>query len=249
MTQESRVGSSPLQTANYRNEFCSEKAVQMEWIASFAALVTVLGGSTGFLDPTTEVTKKAADRVIPLIVIDDVPLTDAIRNLAREAEINIIFDPRVPGSSMGAGAWKKEPNVSARWEQITASVALLELLEKQKLMMVTNSVTGVARIGPLGAKISPVQPNQLSGRSNPIVPLTVMEDVSLADSINYTAKSAGWRVIFDDPLSTPEFEGTVSVRWENITAVQAVTALLDNYWLEMSVDERNQAIRIHRKRS
>src|SRR4051794_16266845 len=126
--------------ANYRNGFCSEKAVEMEWIASFAALVTLLGGSTGFLDPTTEVTKEPSDRIIPLIVIDDVPLTAAIRNLAREAEMNIIFDPRVPGSRMGAGAWKNEPNVSARWEHITASVALLELLEKQKLMMITNSV-------------------------------------------------------------------------------------------------------------
>jgi hypothetical protein len=33
--------------------------------------------------------------VIPLVVMDNVPLDDAIRNLARMAKINFILDPRV----------------------------------------------------------------------------------------------------------------------------------------------------------
>jgi len=33
--------------------------------------------------------------VIPLIVMDDVPLTDAIKNLARQAGLNYILDPKV----------------------------------------------------------------------------------------------------------------------------------------------------------
>jgi len=42
---------------------------------------------------------RAADTnfVIPLIVMEDVPLTDAIKNLARQAGINYILDPRVAG--------------------------------------------------------------------------------------------------------------------------------------------------------
>src|SRR5205814_674243 len=33
--------------------------------------------------------------VVPLIVIDDVPLNDAIRNLARQSNLNFQFDPRI----------------------------------------------------------------------------------------------------------------------------------------------------------
>src|SRR6476646_40676 len=94
--------------------------METEWIANFAALVALLAGSTGELDPAKLARNNTADDIVPLIVIEDVPLTAAIRNLARQAEINIIFDPRVPGSDMGAGRWKKEPNISARWEHITA---------------------------------------------------------------------------------------------------------------------------------
>src|SRR5262245_42276152 len=39
------------------------------------------------------------DEPVPLIVIDDVPLTDAIRNLARQAGLNFQFDPRISASN------------------------------------------------------------------------------------------------------------------------------------------------------
>jgi len=223
--------------------------METEWIGNFAALVALLAGSTGELDPAKLARNNSADDIVPLIVIEDVPLTAAIRNLARQAEINIIFDPRVPGSDMGAGRWKKEPNISARWEDIRAADALLALLKEQKLAFITNSITGVARIAPAHAKIRAIQTSPVSHGSNAVAPLTVIQDVPLADALKYTAKSAGWRVLFEDPLSTPEFEGTVYIRWENITATQALLALVDNYYLEMEEDPQKQVIRIRRKRS
>ena len=50
--------------------------------------------------------------VVPLIVIDEVPLTDAIRNLARQSNLNFQFDPRITSSN--------QPNVSIRFENVTA---------------------------------------------------------------------------------------------------------------------------------
>ena len=36
---------------------------------------------------------------IPLIVMDEVPLEDAIKNLARQAGLNFIIDPRITAAS------------------------------------------------------------------------------------------------------------------------------------------------------
>src|SRR6185503_8101488 len=49
-----------------------------------------------------------AGEVVPLIVIDEVPLTDAIRNLARQSNLNFQFDPKITSSN--------QPNVSIRFE-------------------------------------------------------------------------------------------------------------------------------------
>ena len=46
--------------------------------------------------------------VIPLIVMDDVPLTDAIKNLARQAGLNYMLDPKVAFGQVGPG-WQTDP--------------------------------------------------------------------------------------------------------------------------------------------
>ena len=45
----------------------------------------------------------ARSEIVPLIVIDEVPLSDSIKNLARQAAMNCILDPCVPGSECGLG--------------------------------------------------------------------------------------------------------------------------------------------------
>ncbi len=79
-----------------------------------------------------------AEEVVPLIVIDDVPLTDAVRNLARQSNLNFQFDPRVTASN--------QPNVSIRFENVTASEALQAVLENYSLQLVKDSKSRVARV-------------------------------------------------------------------------------------------------------
>ncbi len=96
-------------------------------------------------------TKK--DETVPLIVIDDVPLTDAIRNLARQSELNFQFDPRVTTSN--------QPNVSIRFENVTAQEALNAVLENYSLTLIHEPKSKIARVtikdpkaeDPLVAKI------------------------------------------------------------------------------------------------
>ena len=81
------------------------------------------------------------NEVVPLIVIDDVPLTDAIRNLARQSSLNFQFDPRV-----AAGATTNSVNVSIRFENVTAQEALQAVLDNYNLILVQENKSKIARI-------------------------------------------------------------------------------------------------------
>jgi type II secretory pathway component GspD/PulD (secretin) len=84
---------------------------------------------------------------IPLIQFSDVPLTTAIENLARQAGINYMLDPKIAyGQPDASGQVKAEPTLSIRWENITAENALLALLDNYGLQLTRDKNTGIARI-------------------------------------------------------------------------------------------------------
>jgi type II secretory pathway component GspD/PulD (secretin) len=85
--------------------------------------------------------------VIPLIVMDDVPLTDAIKNLARQAGLNYMLDPKIGFGQPGPdGKIVAQPSVSIRWENITAEQALNALLNNYSLQLVEDPKTKIARV-------------------------------------------------------------------------------------------------------
>jgi len=89
----------------------------------------------------------ATNAGIPLIQFSDVPLTTAIENLARQAGINYMLDPKITfGQPDASGQVKAEPTLSIRWENITAENALLALLDNYGMQMVHDKGTGIARI-------------------------------------------------------------------------------------------------------
>lgn len=89
--------------------------------------------------------------IIPLIVIDEAKLTDAIRSLARMAGLNYMLAPTIPfGQPDPAhpGTILPEPTVSIRWENVTAEQALLALLNNYTLQLVEDPKSKIARITP-----------------------------------------------------------------------------------------------------
>ena len=85
--------------------------------------------------------------IIPLIAIDDLPLTDAIKNLARQAGLNYMIDPKVGFGVPGPdGKITPQPNVSLRWEKVTAQQALEALLSNYNLQLVEDPKTRIARV-------------------------------------------------------------------------------------------------------
>ena len=89
----------------------------------------------------------AVNPVIPLIVMDDVPLTDAIKNLARQAALNYMLDPKIAFGQMGPdGKPIPQPSVSIRWENVTAEQALTALLGNYGLQLIEDAKSHIARV-------------------------------------------------------------------------------------------------------
>jgi len=82
--------------------------------------------------------------ILPLIVMEDVPLADAIRNLAAQARIKCAFAPEVSEGYVPEG--KPQPRVTLRWKDVTARQALISLLGNYGLLLVENPKTRVALI-------------------------------------------------------------------------------------------------------
>ncbi|MSU57485.1 MAG: hypothetical protein EXS35_04775 [Pedosphaera sp.] len=90
----------------------------------------------------------APGALVPLISFQDVTLTSAIENLARMAGLNYILDPKVPygqPSADGKGI-TPQPNITIRWENLTAEQALSALLTVYSLQLVDDPKTRVSRI-------------------------------------------------------------------------------------------------------
>lgn len=103
-----------------------------------------------------EVAPVAAPAGIPLIQFSDVPLTTAIENLARQAGINYVLDPKIAyGQPDASGQVKAEPTLSIRWENISAENALLALLDNYGLQLVRDKYTGISRITEKDASAPP----------------------------------------------------------------------------------------------
>jgi len=84
---------------------------------------------------------------IPLIQFSDVAITTAIENLARQANINYMLDPKIGyGLPDANGQVKVEPQLSIRWENISAENALIALLDNYGLQLVRDKKTGIDRV-------------------------------------------------------------------------------------------------------
>jgi general secretion pathway protein D len=75
-------------------------------------------------------------------------LTDAIKNLARQAGLNYLLDPKIgfgQPSPDGKGT-VPQPSVSIRWENVTAEQALNALLANYSLQLSEDPKTKIARV-------------------------------------------------------------------------------------------------------
>ncbi|HWC60259.1 MAG TPA: secretin N-terminal domain-containing protein, partial [Verrucomicrobiae bacterium] len=114
--------------------------------APAATDTTAAAPATVIETDTATTTNAPAAVVIPNIVMDEVPLTDAIKTLARQAGLNYILDPKVTFGPTGPDGKVTVPNISIRWENVTAEQALTTLLTTYSLQLIEDPKTKIARI-------------------------------------------------------------------------------------------------------
>ncbi|MBI2924440.1 MAG: hypothetical protein HYY24_01915 [Verrucomicrobia bacterium] len=98
------------------------------------------------VDLAAPATPEEAGEVVPLITFEDSPLTDVIKTLARQAGINFLFDPRIAAAVDTEGKPLVQPNISVRFENVTALQALEAVLENHSYTLVKDPKTRIARI-------------------------------------------------------------------------------------------------------
>jgi len=170
------------------------------------------------------------------IVMDRVPLREAIRSLTRQMGLNHILDPGVPGADCNPNPELEAPRISKRWRNASAEQALRSILKDHQLILVTNPVTTVVRIAPGSVAVRPVSASLVGPPdTNGFAPLIVIDDVPLVDALRNVTRQCGLKVDFDPAvLAAFEYDSGISIRWEDLTVRQALYALLDNYNLSMT---------------
>src|SRR5262249_32610718 len=99
-------------------------------------------------NPADPAATSAPAPVIERIEFQDLALTAAIENLARQAKLNYILDPKVPYGQIDpqTGKTTPQPMISIRWENLTSEQALSALLTVYGLQLVDDPKTKVTRI-------------------------------------------------------------------------------------------------------
>jgi hypothetical protein len=77
--------------------------------------------------------------IIPLVMMDQVPLPDAIRNLARHGGLTYVLDPQVSFPRVGPdGETLPTPEISFRAENVTAFQVLISILRSNQLACIQD---------------------------------------------------------------------------------------------------------------
>jgi hypothetical protein len=171
------------------------------------------------------------------INFQNVPLDVAIVNLARQAGRNFILDPKLSVPFDADGKVIQRATVTLYVANTTFEQALGQILTEHGLVLIEDPVTTVARITFTNQPLKKVDASFLAGDTNLPVPMVVFDDVPMDVAIKNMARTAQLDILLDPKISdgyrTPGGKlvtpPSVSIRWQNITARQALLALCENY--------------------
>jgi type II secretory pathway component GspD/PulD (secretin) len=165
---------------------------------------------------------------MPLIVMDDVPLTDAIKNLARQANLNYMLDPKINyGGTNPDGTKIPQPSVSLRWENLTANEALTALLNTYNLTIADDPKSKVARI----TVKDPAAPEPLVTK---IIQLKYSDPTNMLASIQTVLLDKRSKVVADTRTSQLVLVATE----KEVTAVDELVGRLDTQTRQVLIETK-----------
>ncbi|HXR48365.1 MAG TPA: hypothetical protein VN784_13100 [Candidatus Limnocylindrales bacterium] len=177
------------------------------------------------------------------IKIEDAPITSAIANLARFAGLNYILDPKLCDSFLNSdGKVTQEPIVTLGWTNLTASQAISQLLKEHGFVMVTNAATPVVLITYTNRIVIPLDADLLGNDTNGVVPPINLRNTPLDEAFKQLAKAAHFEIVIDFKIPAGVNMPQVSLRWEKVTARQAIVALCEAYNLVIAKDSSTGAV-------
>ena len=178
---------------------------------------------------------ESAGAILPLVQFENAPLVDVIKTLARQAHLNIIFDPRV--TAVDQTGKSIHPPVSIRMENVTAQNVLEAVLNNNNLRLERDQK--VSRVAfndptPEGRDIESMPPVVVktvpeSGARN-VAPGIV--EIKVTFSKEMTDNSWSWSTAW--PGSTPEAVGKPKYEADRKTCVLKVKLEPNKtyaYWL------------------
>lgn len=194
--------------------------------------------------------------IIPVIQLERVPLSTAIDNLARQAEINYLLDPKCGFGQLPMTDQRQEPNVSLTWTNLSARDALVGLLNYYGLHLVEITNTTVSKITLTNSTAGGVDTTWIRQDTNSAIPLVQMNTVPLDDVLSNLARVAHLEIelanltppalgLRQNRVSTP----TLTFRWTSITPRQGIAAICETFDLSMTHDAAKNLIRISRRGS
>ncbi len=176
---------------------------------------------------------------IQAINFQTVPISTVIESLSRLAGINYIIDPKLFVAA--DGRFKPEPVLTLNWQNYSAADALARILKENQLVMSTNAFTTVVRITGTNAVANPVDAKLLGDDTNGVIPMFSFVDVPLNIALTTLIDTAHVNAVLDPQVSgdapprPPDFKmtmmPTVSLRWHDLTARQAMVEICEVYGL------------------
>jgi hypothetical protein len=191
--------------------------------------------------------------LIPLIQFEDVPITTGLDNLARQAGINYLLDPKIGyGVPDNHGHIKPEPTLSLRWENVTAKQGFVAICENYNLLIAQNPTTSIVLLRAKDHPVTNFVDVSLLGGDTKVIPVIQFEDVPITTALKNLARQAGIDYLLDhgigygreDEHGQIKLEPILSFRWENLAARRAMVALCENYDLIVVEDAATGIITI-----
>jgi hypothetical protein len=184
--------------------------------------------------------------LIPLIKFQDVPLTIALENLARQASFNFLIDPPVKYGELDSnGQILTEPLVSHQWENVSAEKVFNILCFDYRFTVVKDTWTGVSFICANGHSVHLVKIDFNPGDTN-VIPIIQFEEVPISVALENLARQASINYTFNAQTNYSEQnpEPMIDVHFQNITATKAFVATCEDYDLDITTNSDTGALLI-----
>lgn len=173
---------------------------------------------------------------IPLIEFQDVPITVALENLARQGGIRYLLDPWINyGQPDGHGGITVEPTLTIRWNGITAAEGFNAVCARFGFSVVRDPAANVVLLRKRNHNVEFVKSDFYRNDTN--VVSVECRGMPVSTILKDLAREAHIKCIFSarvDP-NDPAREPHISLLWKNIPARQAFAAICENYDLDVNV--------------